>query len=128
MKKISAVIYLFLAVSPWNTAALRKQRRHHKKRNKDAGSDGDEGMDENEIVEVIIGLNVAEEEEEPTFTTMSNTIDLLEDNSVSLEELIPQIRSGVVRVPLRVRDYFLAMFRRFSQSRATLSSPMLQDA
>lgn len=99
--RFRGVACFLLIASPWNIAAakLRKQKGNHNQRKQESfQEDGYE--DEDQIVEVIVGLNV-DDTNEPTFTTMSNTIDLLAD-SVSLEELIPQIRSGVVRVPIKV--------------------------
>ena len=99
-----AVVSILLTVSPRSIAALRNKQERQRQQNTQNNNHGfDEQMDENEMVEVIIGLNMDDEGDEPTFTAMSNTIDLL-DNSVSLEDLIPQIRSGVVRVPFGVRS------------------------
>ena len=99
-----AVVSILLTVSPHSIAALRNKQERQRQFNTQNNNHGfDEQMDENEMVEVIIGLNMDDEGDEPTFTAMSNTIDLL-DNSVSLEDLIPQIRSGVVRVPFGVRS------------------------
>lgn len=102
MKVGGGSVCLSLLLSPWCMAAkLRNLKGNDKKRTKQDQNGFDETwFQEHEMVEVIIGLNV--EEEEPTFTAMSNTIDLL-SNSVSLEELIPQIKSGVARVPVGVR-------------------------
>lgn len=99
-----AVAGILLTTSPRSIAALRNKQKRQRQQTPQKNNHGfDEQMDEDEMVEVIIGLNMDDEEEgEPTFTAMSNTIDLL-DKSVSLEDLIPQIRSGVVRVPFGVR-------------------------
>ena len=52
-----------------------------------------------EMVEVIIGMNV--QEDESTFAAMSATFNPLSE-SVKMESLIPQIKSGVARIPVQV--------------------------
>lgn len=81
-------------------AKLRKRNSKEEEAEDEGFSFGEDvQIDERETIEVIIGLN--KPDEEPTFTTMSNTIDLLSD-SVSLEDILPQISSGVARVPVDV--------------------------
>jgi hypothetical protein len=103
MMKFVGVVLCLLAMQPWEAAAHPRRMKGSSQKDE---VEIDEGFGTEEIppveddrIEVIIGLNV--QDEESTFTAMSNTIDLLSD-SVTLEELIPEISSGVARIPIEV--------------------------
>lgn len=112
MKLAKVFSFLFVAC-PWTVDAQLRNKRKHRKRNGNNNNVEAVGFENGyevedgaagdvETVEVIIGLNIPDDEY--TFTAMSNTIDLLSD-SVSLEKILPQIKSGVARIPLDVRTY-----------------------
>ena len=99
MRRIAKLSLLLLVTNLWGvTAKLRNKKKGERSQGKDQGLDED-GYEEVETVEVIIGMNI--QDDEPTFSTMSNTIDIM-SNSVSLESILPQIKSGVARIPLDV--------------------------
>ena len=112
MKLAAGVVGWFLvlaALCPWQAEAKLRKKKHDNSRpdNEKGGFGEDVVVDSSpaeETVEVIIGLKLADDE--PTFSTMSNTIDLL-SNFVSLENLLPQIKSGVARIPVEVRQWSL---------------------
>lgn len=107
--KLRGAFPLLLVANLWMVDAnLRITRQLKKKRHKEEFGLGENGYDvvveepDVDTVEVIIGLNIPDEGS--TFTTMSNTIDLLSD-FVTLEHILPQIKSGVAKIPADVRTY-----------------------
>ena len=100
MKATNLAFLLLLVTNSLGTNAKLRNNKGDRNSRKQQGFDED-GYEEIETVEVIIGLNI--QDDEPTFSTMSNTIDLMSD-SVSLQSILPQIKSGVATIPVHVRD------------------------
>ena len=100
MKATNFAFLLLVTSLSGATAKLRNKKKGDKSQRKEKGFDED-GYEDVETVEVIIGMNI--QDDEPTFTTMSNTIDLMSD-SVSLDSILPQIKSGVAKIPVDVSD------------------------
>lgn len=127
MKFGGLVLLCLLAIQPWEAAAHPRRMKGPSQKDEVDGEDS-QGFGTDEIaaveddrVEVIIGLHV--QEEESTFTVMSNTLDLLSD-MVTLEELIPEISSGVARIPIEVSDCLLLQRCHYSCQTCHSSKPV----